>query len=83
MVNSLFVLNLKAQPYTLGAVFWNLVKPGCHISKGKAALVEYENIAAIKASLFKLDPYHLLYGTSACDDLWMWTEEVRENGSKY
>jgi hypothetical protein len=62
----------------LGAVF----EPGCHISKGKAALVEYENIAAIKASLFKLDPYHLLYGTSACDDLWMWTEEVREKRLK-
>ena len=47
----------------------------CHISKGAAALAEYEHIAQVKASLFKLDPYHLLFGTAACDDIWLWSEE--------
>jgi hypothetical protein len=47
----------------------------CHQSKGKAALDEYKYIAGVKAALFKLDPYHLVFGTSACDDIWIWTEE--------
>ena len=43
----------------------------CHIKKGKAALAEYQHIAQVKSSLFKLDPYHLLFGTAACDDIWL------------
>jgi hypothetical protein len=49
----------------------------CHITKGAAALVEYENIAAVKASLFELDPYHLMFGTAACDDIWLWCPRPR------
>ena len=54
----------------------------CHISKGAAALAEYEHIAQVKASLFKLDPYHLLFGTSACDDIWLWSRAGLENTSR-
>eukprot|EP01047_Picozoa_sp_COSAG01_P006690 COSAG01_NODE_246_length_20450_cov_195.166822_3_plen_566_part_00 len=58
-----------------GADFAGRCDDCCHISKGAAALAEYEHIAQVKASLFKLDPYHLLFGTAACDDIWLWTEE--------
>jgi hypothetical protein len=45
------------------------------LSRWRTSYCRYTHISKIKASLFKLDPYHLLYGTSACDDTWMWTEE--------
>ena len=38
------------------------------------AWVEYGNIAKVKNAMMKLDPWHFIFGTIACDDLWMWSE---------
>ena len=36
--------------------------------------MEYGNIAKVKNAMMKLDPWHFIFGTIACDDLWMWSE---------
>ena len=48
----------------------------CHVGTTEATHHrEYNAIAAIKAAIFKLDPYHLVYGTIACGATWLWQEE--------
>ena len=46
----------------------------CHTSEAEKAWVEYENIAKIKNTMMGFDPYHFIFGTIACDNLWMWSE---------
>jgi hypothetical protein len=46
----------------------------CHTSESEKAWVEYRNIAKIKDVMMGFDPYHFIFGTIACDDLWMWSE---------
>lgn len=46
----------------------------CHTVKSEKAWVEYENIAKIKNTMMRIDPYHFIFGTIACDNLWMWSE---------
>ena len=48
----------------------------CHVNRGSFAGLEYAGIAAIKEEIFmNYDPYHPMFGTIACGELWMWQEE--------
>lgn len=46
----------------------------CHVMFAEKAWVEYGNIAKVKDMMLTLDPYHFIFGTIACDNLWMWSE---------
>jgi hypothetical protein len=47
----------------------------CHTVRGTFCAKEYTGIATIREQIFKLDPYHPTFGTSACGEVWMWQEE--------
>lgn len=38
-------------------------------------MAEMSAIASVKRDIFKLDPYHLIWGSIACRELWMWSDE--------
>ena len=46
----------------------------CHVMFEEKAWVEYGNIAKVKDAMMRIDPYHFVFGTIACDNLWMWSE---------
>tara|TARA_B100000475_G_scaffold97993_1_gene71163 strand:+ start:105 stop:530 length:426 start_codon:yes stop_codon:yes gene_type:complete len=37
---------------------------------------EYVALAKIKALIYDLDPYHVMFGTVACGETWYWSEEA-------
>ncbi len=40
----------------------------CHVSFFEKAWLEYETIAKVKTAMANVDPYHLIFGTIACDN---------------
>eukprot|EP01047_Picozoa_sp_COSAG01_P056739 COSAG01_NODE_6469_length_3649_cov_2.477746_3_plen_162_part_00 len=38
-------------------------------------MAEMQEIAKIKREIFQLDPYHLIWGSIACREIWMWSDE--------
>lgn len=46
----------------------------CHVGLNEKAWVEYGNIAKVKDMMLEIDPHHFIFGTIACDNLWMWSE---------
>ena len=48
----------------------------CHMDNIKQyGMGEMREIARIKRDIFDLDPHHLIWGSIACAELWMWTDE--------
>ena len=38
-------------------------------------MAEMKAIASIKRDIFAIDPHHLIWGSIACRELWMWSDE--------
>jgi hypothetical protein len=48
----------------------------CHMDVIAArGMAEMQEIAKIKREIFQLDPYHLIWGSIACREIWMWSDE--------
>ena len=48
----------------------------CHMGViSEYGMGEMKEIARIKRELFELDPHHLIWGSIACRELWMWGDE--------
>lgn len=48
----------------------------CHMDVIKEhGMGEMQEIARIKRAIFDLDPHHLIWGSIACRELWMWSDE--------
>ena len=40
-----------------------------------AGMAEMQAIAQIKRKIFAIDPHTLIWGSIACRELWMWSDE--------
>ena len=48
----------------------------CHMDIIAAkGMQEMQAIATIKRAVFDIDPHHLIWGSIACRELWMWSDE--------
>ena len=56
---------------------WYACDDCCHMTELDAyGPAEYVALAKIKALIYELDPYHVMFGTVACGETWYWSEEA-------
>ena len=75
-----YVAELGGHPALAG---WYGCDDCCNKGKNRGRApgdTQLAGFAEVRRTLRRVDPYHLVFGTVACGDLWLWTEEGSGQG---